>query len=199
MSDFRKRKDVLDFLRKQKGNIFLLQETQWPSNAENIVISQWGCECVVAGHDSGSEGVAILFKNNFEYKIHNIFKDDEGRYVLIDIEMLNKRITLASVYAPSSGDHPEFFDTLIREVVNKIMDNELIIIGGDWNVATNPKIDTNHPSNVYRARSRKKMLDFMDSYDLVVVYRTLRSNTRKYSWRRFNGTQRSRLDFFSDL
>ena len=71
--------------------------------------SQWGCECVVAGHDSGSEGVAILFKNNFEYKIHNIFKDDEGRYILIDIEMLNKHITLASVYAPSSGDHPEFF------------------------------------------------------------------------------------------
>ena len=79
------------------------------------------------------------------------------------------------------------------------MGNELIIIGGDWNVATNPKIDTNHPSNVYRARSRKKMLDFMDSYDLVVVYRTLRSNTRKYSWRRFNGTLRRRLDSFSDF
>ena len=112
---------------------------------------------------------------------------------MIDIEMLNKRITLASVFAPSSGDHPEFFDTLMREVVN--MDNELIIIGGDWNVAVNPKIDTNHPSNVYRARSRKKILDFMDSYDLVDVYRTLHSNTRNYSWRRFNGTQRSRLDF----
>ena len=72
------------------------------------------------------------------------------------------------------------------------MDNELNIIGG----AMNPKIYTNHPSNVYRARSRKKILDFMDSYDLVVVYRTLRSNTRNYSWRRFHGTQRSTLDFF---
>ena len=60
----------------------------------------------------------------------------------------------------------------------------------------NPKIDTNHPSNVSRARSRKKSLDFMDCYDLVDVYRTLHSNTRKYSRRRFNGTQRSRLDFF---
>ena len=108
--------------------------------------------------------------------------------------MLNKHITLANVYAPSSGDHSEFFDTLMREVVN--MDNELIIIGGDWNVAMNPKIDTNHPSNVYRARSRKKSLDFMDCYDLVDVYRTLHSYTGKYSWGRFNGTQRSRLDFF---
>ena len=73
------------------------------------------------------------------------------------------------------------------------MDNELIIIGGDWNVAMNPKIDTNHPSNVYRARSRKKILDFMDSYDLVDVYRTLHSNTRNT----VGGVlMRSRLDFF---
>ena len=48
--------------------------------------SQWSCDCVVAGHDSGSKGVAILFKNNFEYKIHNILKDKEGQYILIDIE-----------------------------------------------------------------------------------------------------------------
>ena len=73
-----------------------------------MIRSQWGFECIVAGPDSASKGVAVLFKNNFEYKIHNILKDDEGRYILIDIEMLNKRLTLSNLYAPSSGDHPEF-------------------------------------------------------------------------------------------
>ena len=107
--------------------------------------------------------------------------------------MMNKRITLANMYAPSSGDHPEFFDTVIREIV--AMANELIVIGGDWNVALNPKIDTNHLSNVYVVRSRKKTCDFMNDYDLVDIYRTLRADTRKYSWRRFNVMQRSR--FFS--
>ena len=51
----------------------------------------------------------FLFKNNFEYKVHSVVKDDEGRYILIDIEMLNKRMTIANTYAPSSGDHPDFF------------------------------------------------------------------------------------------
>ena len=51
LGEFRKRKDVFDFLRKQKGNVFLLQETHWPSGIDNIVSSQWGCKCVVAGHD----------------------------------------------------------------------------------------------------------------------------------------------------
>ena len=52
---------------------------------------------------------------------------------------------------------------------------------------------------MYRARtcrSRNKIIDFMNSYDLVDVYRTLHKDTRKYSWRRFNSTQRSRLDYF---
>ena len=71
---------------------------------------------------------------------------------MIDIEMLNKRLTLAKLYASSSGDHPEFFDKVINEVMS--LDNELIVIGGDWNVALNPKIDSNQPSSVYCARSR---------------------------------------------
>ena len=72
-----------------------------------------------------------------------------------DIEMLNinKRLTLPKLYAPRSRDHPEFFDQVINEFVS--MDNELIVIGGDWNVALNPKIDSNQPSSVYRAISMK--------------------------------------------
>ena len=50
-----------------------------------------------------------------------------------------------------------------------------IVIGGDWNVALNPKIDSNQPSSVYQARSRGDfvVVDFMNSYDFVDVYRTL--------------------------
>ena len=41
----------------------------------------------------------------------------------------------------------------------------------------------------------EKKIDFMNSYDLLDVYRTLHKDTRRYSWRRFNSTQRSRLDY----
>ena len=33
--------------------------------------------------------------------------DCEGKYIILDIEMLGKRITFINLYAPSSGDHPE--------------------------------------------------------------------------------------------
>ena len=38
-----------------------------------------------------------------------VIRDDEGKYIILDIEMLGKRMTLVNLYAPSSGDHPEFF------------------------------------------------------------------------------------------
>ena len=76
-----------------------------------------GLDCIVAGPDCGSKGVAVLF----------ILKDGEGRYILIDMEMVNKRLTLGNVCAPRSGDHPEFCDKVINEVVS--MDNEMIVIG----------------------------------------------------------------------
>ena len=65
---------------------------------ENVVRSQLGFECIVAGQDSGSKGVAVSFKNNSEYTVHSVVKDDEGRYILIDIEMLNKRMKIPNNY-----------------------------------------------------------------------------------------------------
>ena len=55
-------------------------------------------ECIVVGQDSGGKGVAVLFKNNFVYKVNSVVKNDEGQYSLIDIEMLNKCMTVANIY-----------------------------------------------------------------------------------------------------
>ena len=135
-----------------------------------------------------------MFRNNFEYKIHSTIRDELGRCIVIDIEFLNRRMTLGNVYGPSSGDHPEFFE----EVFNKIIsfDNQLIVVGGDWNVALNPTLDTNHPSNIYRNRSRGKIQEFIEECDVVEIFRSLYPNIRRYTWRRFNSTQRSKLDYF---
>ena len=57
LGKFKKRKGVFDFLRKQSANIFLLQESHWKTGAENVIRSQWGFECIVAGPDCASKGV----------------------------------------------------------------------------------------------------------------------------------------------
>ena len=53
--------------------------------------------------------MVLLFcsKNIFDFRLHTVIRDDEGKYIILDIEMLGKRMTLVNIYAPSSGDHPE--------------------------------------------------------------------------------------------
>ena len=77
-----------------------------------------------------------------------------------------------------------------------LIDNENIIIGGDWNVALNPCIDTNQPTKIYRHRSREQIISFMHEQDIIDIFRCIHPEVRKYSWRRFNSTQRSRIDYF---
>ena len=66
LSNHKKRKDVFDYLRKQKCNLYLLQETHWKSDNENFIRSCWGYNCFVAGKDTNKNGVAILLTNTFE-------------------------------------------------------------------------------------------------------------------------------------
>ena len=193
LNDFKKRKDTFDYLRNYAGNIIFLQECHWLSSQEHFIRNLWGAECIVAGNNKASCGVAILFKNNFEYKISDVIRDEEGRYIILSMECLGQKITIGNIYGPSSGDHPEFFDKIIEHV--NMLDNDRIILGGDWNVTLNPSIDTNN-RHVYRNRSRTVIKNFMDQFTLIDIYREMHTNVRKYTWRRFNSTQRSRLDYF---
>ena len=45
LGEFKQRKDVFDFLRKQSANIFLLQETL-ENGAVNVIRSQWDSQTV---------------------------------------------------------------------------------------------------------------------------------------------------------
>ena len=109
LGNFGKRKDVFDYLRKLKHDIYFLQETHWKAESENFIRSCWGYNCFVTGNSTNKNGVAILFNNSFEYKIFNTVKDPVGCYLILDIEILGERFVLANIYGPSSGDRPDFF------------------------------------------------------------------------------------------
>ena len=87
---------------------------------------------------------------------------------MIDTQLLNRHTTLGNVYGPSSGDHPEFFE----EVFNKItsFDSALIVVGGDWNVALNPTLDTNHSSNIYRIDPEGRYKSLLNNAMLLIFF-----------------------------
>ena len=195
IGDFKKRKDVFNYLRDQKQDIYLLQETHLKPEKENFIRSEWGYNIWLAGAATNSNGVAILFNSTFEYKLYEVKRDPRGCYIALDIDIMNKRITILNVYGPSDRDNPDFFETICN-VVNQI-GNDNIIIGGDWNCPLDMKMDArNYTNNNIRPRTRLKIKEFMSDKNLVDIFRELHPDKKAFSWRRYNTAQQGRLDYF---
>ena len=193
LADVKKRKDVFNFLRSKQFSIYFIQDTHFTKEKELLIRSEWGFECIFNSYNSQSRGVAILINNNFEYKIHKIFRGDCGNLLIVDITIHNIRLTLVNLYGPNS-DNPNFYKHVSEQV--KVFNNEYYLFGGDWNLVLNPDIDTYNYVNVNNPKARDVVLDIIGELDLVDIWRDHNPELLNYTWRKNNPLKQARLDFF---
>ena len=84
-----KRVDLSDFLRKLKADIICLQETHLVQKDLNTLLKEWNIEYFIAGNSTNSVGVTIMVNNTFEYSVKRCIKDPEGRYVILNLSIVN--------------------------------------------------------------------------------------------------------------
>ena len=73
----------------------------------------------------------IIINNNYEYKIHNVIKDNEGRFIICDLEVIGvARFLMINIYGPNK-DSPLFYENLFTLIKKEGIKNW--IITGDWN------------------------------------------------------------------
>ena len=194
-SNYEKLKDTFDYIRRKDIDIILLQETHWKTESENYIRSIWGYNCFICGNSNASKGVAIVFKNTFTYKINRVIRDMEGgSYIVLDLSIFDERYIIVNIYGPSERDTPDFFTNIFQKIEDTGC--RQVMIGGDWNVVLNPNIDTrNYRGFNTRQRSRQIIKQKMEFLDLVDIYRKVFPDKKAYTWRRFNTTQQSRLDY----
>ena len=196
LGDKDKRRDVLDYLRTQNYSIIFLQDTHFSCNYHNSITNEWGYKVIFNSYSSQSRGVAIFFRNNFEFKIHKTFLDLSGNVIIIDIEILNKRITLANIYGPNKDD-PDFYTTLESNLTK--FGNSDILVVGDWNLLLNPAIDGCNYKHVNNPKARLEVLRLMNNLNLYDVWREENGDKKSFTWKRKIGPntfQMGRLDFF---
>ena len=193
LNDFKKRKDVFDFLRHKAFNIYCLQDTHFTREMEKIVYAQWGYKVHFSNYKSNARGTAILFHNNFEYKVIQEKVDINGNYLILDIIIQGNRISLVTLYGPNK-DKPTFFEN-----INLILDelgNEHIIMCGDFNLVLEPEIDTENYQHVNNPNARNKLLEIIENKNLIDAYRQLHETEPRFTWRKRNPRKQARLDFF---
>ena len=79
----------------------MIQETHWVQDVYNDIKDNWNVNVILTGNSRIRKGLAIVLNKSLEYTIHNPKIDGNGRYILLDIDiMFIGKITLGSLYAP---------------------------------------------------------------------------------------------------
>ena len=196
LGDEIKRQAVFDKLNRRGEGIFLLQETHCIPSLELQFKRQFGSnEMYFSNGSSNSCGVLTAISKGYEVKVLNIFKDNDGRFLIMDIERNGFIYRLGNIYAPTRNNEQTQIEVL-KSFSDIIYDSvtEHIIISGDWNLYMTKldKLDAmpdTHDNKTYR----QNLNSFLETNNMVDAWRTLNPTTKVFTWHRAN--KRSRLDY----
>ena len=191
-----KRREIMHNLRSKNFSIISLIDTHISKDQQRRFTSEWGYRTVYSSFSSQKRGVAILFNNNFEFKLHSFFNDTNGNLLILDIEIEKHRITFVTLYGPNNDD-PAFYEFVQRKILQ--IGNADIIINGDWNLLLNPQIDGLNYKHINNPNARNKVLKMITELNLYDVWREENLEKRVYTWKKriAKGVyQMGRLDFF---
>ena len=77
----------------------------------------WEGNILYSGFKSNAHGVAILLKQNFEYKILGEYSDNSGNLIVVDLKIESNTLKVVNMYAPNT-DSPAFFENIL-DIINK--------------------------------------------------------------------------------
>lgn len=182
-----KRRAIFSSLRNSKADFFFLQETHSTLNDERVWRTEWGGDGIFCHGRSNSKGVAILFKRGLSLETVQTFKDNDGRYIILQMPWGEEPITLVNIYAPTSNDQAGQ-STLINNVYTILNGLEVhnIIMAGDFNT----QLDVSMTSRDNYPRELKTLLE---EYDLADVWRNKNPTNKRGTFHR--GSYSSRLDY----
>jgi hypothetical protein len=134
--------------------------------------------------------------HNIEYQLFDVVREDNGRFLILDIEIFKVRMILVNVYMPTR-DHESEQIALLESLQDSLnfFSCDCLIIGGDFNLYLDPNLDR-HPgmkNTNDNKQFRTNLRSFLESYELVDIWRVLNPELRRYTWHR--GKQASRLDY----
>jgi exodeoxyribonuclease-3 len=188
---------LVEYLRSEAApDILLLQELKCQTDAfPYMEVEDAGYNVAVNGQKTYN-GVAILSK----YPIDEVVKhlpgeeaDDHARYIEAVISLPGSAIRVASVYVPN-GQSPDsdkfqyklrFFDRLYAHARELLTYGEVLVIGGDYNVAPAP-LDVFDPkaldgTTCYHPLERQKFRA-LEGLGLTDVFRAANDNRQQFSW-----------------
>lgn len=190
-----KRRSIFNYLKYFKADIILLQETHSTCEDETVWTNEWGAKVIFNHGTNFSKGVAVLFQRGLPFKTDIIWRDLDGRYIVLEINLNDFKFVIANIYGPNQ-DRPEFFINLFDTIEKR--ENDSMLLGGDFNASLNPEMDLYNHSGSMHVKKREVINEYMELKDLRDVWRLKHPQDKVFTWRKPNVNQliMSRLDYF---
>jgi len=105
----------------------------------------------------------------------------EGRNIIDDLEVGELTLTLSNIFAPNTDD-PAFFKNVSEQMLSFKCDE--IIIVGDFNLVLDVSKDKTGRKPMTEWNSPKELKYIQESLDFTDIWRDLKPNAKRYTWRR---------------
>jgi len=189
-----RRRKALMWGRQQKVDIYMIQETHTIEGDDSKWRSDWEGDVYMSHGTHNSRGVCILISSKVNYDLLTEYKDEDGRVVIIEISVNERKLTLCSSYA-FNDDIPEFFASIIKRLDES--EYESLIWGGDHNVVLNIDLDKDGGLPKTHEKCKNLINTWKDENEIDDIWRIQHPNMRRYTWRsHIKPIVRTRLDFF---
>ena len=136
LGDRLKRREMFDWLIRKKFSIYMLQEVHCSEITIPSWSAEWGYKTIFSCCTSAKGGVPFYSITTLIFK--RTYVDPNGRFIICDITLDKKCVTIATLYAPNEDD-PNFCLNFFDHLNDFECDN--VVIGGDFNLVLNLDID----------------------------------------------------------
>ena len=198
ISNFRKRRTIFSWLRKQKPDVVFLQETHSTKGNEATWKKEWGATLFCSHGANNARGVAILIRNNFDCTVEECIVDSNGRFIILKASISGDPTLLVNIYAPNRDNElVTFYRSLPQTIATNNLDEiENIIVSGDFNCPLNPVIDKRGSSLIPRQSVISTIEQLQSELDLHDIWRIKNPTIRSFTWSQSNPLVFSRLDYW---
>lgn len=166
-----KSRSVMAEAHRLKAHIIFFQETHFKTGAVQCLATKRFPEvyhATCAG--SKTKGVAILIAKSLTFRLKDHVAHLEGRIFFLKEFWKDRPVTLANIYCPNSKQVSFLKDPLLKLASFRA---GLLILGGDFNMALDPILDTSTGTSSLPFASLKGAKLELASLTLISTWRTL--------------------------
>ena len=183
LGNVQKRRDAFIICDKNAILFFFLQDTYLDPKLDKYITAEWGFTSYFCSNNTRSRGVAIIFNNDFEFKVKGVFRDNGRNFLLVHISTMKMDVLLVNIYGPNRDD-PNFYTNLNKNIAKLKIPK--LILAGDWNLVLDPTLDYCNYKRTNNVKAQEKVEEIIADHCLVDIWRELSPHLQRFTWRRTN-------------